>query len=217
MNTRLFPLFLSLIAGLFALSSCAKKDPSVDANGVSTKPFVNPHKPGTYEHFTAEPSYPKTYSIYKNSELYAQTNASNSHIVLDTAKQRGKLMNGEQVVMDYPISSGRRSHPTPKGRFAILEKIVDKSSNRYGRIYNAEGGLVNSDGDAFTDTIPEGGKFVGAPMRYWMRLTWDGVGHHIGPIPSSRSAVSHGCIRGLSKAMPEVYSKVRVGTLVIVE
>lgn len=217
MNTRLFPLFLSLIAGLFALSSCAKKEPTVDANGVSTKPFVNPHKPGTYEHFTAEPSYRKSYNIYKNSELYTQTHSGNSHLVIDSSKQRGMLMNGEQVVMDYPISTGRSSHPTPKGRFAILEKIVDKSSNRYGRIYDAEGGLVNSDGDAFTDTIPEGGKFVGAKMKYWMRLTWDGVGHHIGPIPSSRGAVSHGCIRGYYKAVPEVYAKVKVGTLVIVQ
>ena len=217
MNTRLFPLFLSLIAGLFALSSCAKKEPTVDANGVSTKPFVNPHKPGTYEHFTAEPSYRKSYNIYKNSELYAQTHSGNSHLVIDSSKQRGMLMNGEQVVMDYPISSGRSSHPTPKGRFSILEKIVDKSSNRYGRIYDAEGGLVNSDADAFTDTIPEGGKFVGAKMKYWMRLTWDGVGHHIGPIPSSRGAVSHGCIRGYYKAVPEVYAKVKVGTLVIVQ
>jgi lipoprotein-anchoring transpeptidase ErfK/SrfK len=217
MTTRLTSLLLPVLAGLFLLNSCAKNENTVDANGVSTKPFVNPHPPGTYEHFMAEPSYPKTYNIYKNSELYAQTNAGNSQLILDTSKQRAKLLNGDQVVMDYPISSGRRSHPTPKGRFAILEKIVDKSSNRYGRIYDADGKVVNSDGDAFTDTIPEGGKFVGAPMKYWMRLTWDGVGHHIGPIPSSRGAVSHGCIRGYYKAMPEIYAKVKVGTVVTVQ
>ena len=217
MTSRLLFLFAPVLALLFALTSCSKNDNSVDANGVSKKPFVNPHKPGTYEHFTAEPSYPKSYSIYKNSELYSQTHSDNSQIILDTSKQRAMLMNGDQVVMDYPISSGRSSHPTPKGRFVILEKIVDKSSNRYGRIYDAEGNVVNSDGDAFTDTIPEGGKFVGAPMRYWMRLTWDGVGHHIGPIPSSRRAVSHGCIRGYHKAMPDVFAKVKIGTSVTIQ
>lgn len=216
MNARL-TLLLTLLAGLLALSSCAKNEATTDANGVSTKPFKNPHEPGTYEHFTAEPTYPKTFSIYRNSELYAQTHAGNSQLVLDTGKQRAMLMNGDKVVMDYPISSGRRSHPTPKGRFVILEKIVDKSSNRYGKIYDVDGNLVSSDGDAFTDTIPEGGKFVGAHMKYWMRLTWDGVGHHIGPIPSSRYAVSHGCIRGYYKAMPEVYAKVKVGTPVVVQ
>jgi lipoprotein-anchoring transpeptidase ErfK/SrfK len=54
-------------------------------------------------------------------------------------------------------------------------------------------------------------------MKYWMRLTWDGVGHHIGPIPSSRRPVSHGCIRGYHKAMPEIYAKVKVGTPVTVQ
>lgn len=217
MNSRILPLLAIVFALLFSLNSCSNDSQTTDANGVSTKPFVNPHKPGTYEYFTAEPSYPKTFSIYKNQEWYAQTNAGNSQIVLDTSKQRAKLMNGEQVVLDYPISSGRRSHPTPKGRFVILEKIVDKSSNRYGKIYDAAGELVTSDADAFTDTIPEGGKFVGAPMKYWMRITWDGVGHHIGPIPSSHNPVSHGCIRGYYKAMPEIFAKVKVGTPVIVQ
>ena len=214
MNARLFPLLASVFAVLFALNSCANR---VDEQGAKTKPFVNPHPPGTYEHFTAEPSYPKTYAIYKNQELYSQVDASNSQIVLDTSKQRGKLMLGDQVVMDYPISSGRSSHPTPKGRFVVLEKIVDKKSNRYGKIYDAAGEVVNSDADATTDTIPEGGKFEGAFMKYWMRLTWDGVGHHIGPIPSSRRPVSHGCIRGYHKAMPEIYAKVKVGTPVTVQ
>jgi hypothetical protein len=65
--------------------------------------------------------------------------------------------------------------------------------------------------------VPEGGKFVGAPMRYWMRLTWDGVGHHIGPLPRSRRAASHACIRGPSAIMPIIYGKVKIGTPVTVE
>jgi lipoprotein-anchoring transpeptidase ErfK/SrfK len=217
MNIRIFSQITLTVACALALSSCGDQKNTQGVNGTDGKPFVNPHKPGTYEHFTAEPSYPKTFSIYKNQELYSQVGPANSTLVLDTAKQRGKLMLGDQVVMDYPISSGRSSHPTPKGRFVVLEKIVDKRSNRYGRIYNAEGDVVNSDADATTDEIPEGGKFQGAQMKYWMRFTWDGVGHHIGPIPSSRRPVSHGCIRGYYKAMPEVFSKVKVGTPVTIQ
>ena len=71
------------------------------------------------------------------------------------------------------------------------------------------------DADAFNDPIPEGGKFVGASMRYWMRLTWDGVGHHIGPV--KRYPASHACIRGPSKVMPLVYSKMKVGSTVVVQ
>lgn len=214
MTHRLFPLLASVFALVLALNSCANR---ADAPSDRTKPFVNPHPPGTYAHFTADPSYPKTFSIYKNHELYSLAEAGVSQIVLDTTIQRGKLMVGDQVVMDYPISSGRSSHPTPKGRFVVLEKIVDKKSNRYGRMYDAAGEVVNTDADITTDVIPEGGKFEGAFMKYWMRLTWDGVGHHIGPIPSSRRAVSHGCIRGYHRAMPEIYAKVAVGTPVTIQ
>ena len=176
---------------------------------------MNPFPAGTYENFTAEPSYPKTYNIYKSQELYAKTDASNSSLILDLKTQRGKLFNGDTVVLDYPISSGRSSHPTPKGKYAILEKIIDKKSSKYGKVYDASGDVVESDGDSTKHTIPEGGKFVGAPMKYWMRLTWDGVGHHIGTVP--RYPASHGCIRGYSKAVPDVYAKVRLGTHVTVQ
>jgi hypothetical protein len=75
--------------------------------------------------------------------------------------------------------------------------------------------LVHGDADITLDAVPEGGRFVGAPMRYWMRLTYDGVGHHIGPV--KRYPASHACIRGPSQVMPIVYSKIKEGTRVIVE
>lgn len=196
----------------FLLANCANQTkPEVTKDG---KP-VNPHTPGTYEHFTAETTYPKTYSVWKNDELLTKTDPSNSWIRISLAKQRGFLMNGEDVVIDYPICSGTKSRPTPPGTYYILEKIVDKSSNKYGRILDAEGKVVNSDADATKDPIPEGGKFVGAPMRYWMRMTNDGVGHHIGPI--RRYPASHACVRGPSAIMPTVYSKMKVGSKIQVD
>lgn len=194
------------------MANCASQAP-VTTGG--TQPPANPYPPGTYEHFKAEPTYPKTHSVWKNDELLSRTDASNSHLKIDLKTQRGFLMNGSEVVIDYPICSGRKSHPTPPGTFYILEKIVDKSSNRYGRIYDAEGNLVNGDADFLKDTIPAGGKFVGAPMPYWMRLTNDGIGHHIGPV--KRYPASHACIRGPRGTMPVVYSKVKPGTRVLVE
>ncbi|MFN6095626.1 MAG: L,D-transpeptidase [Verrucomicrobiota bacterium] len=189
------------------LASCANQ--KTIGPVTSSKP-VNPHPPGTYEHFKAEPSYPKTHNVWKNDELLAQTHEGNSHIKINLATQRGMLMNNGELVMDYPICSGVKSRPTPTGTFYILEKIVDKSSNRYGKIYDASGSVINSDADAINDTIPEGGRFVGAPMKYWMRLTNDGVGHHIGPV--KRYPASHACIRGPRAVMPIVYSKVKLGT-----
>jgi hypothetical protein len=199
-------------AALLLLANCAnQKQATLDPNG---KP-VNPHPPGIYEHFKAEATYPKTHSVWKNEELLSRTNASNSHIRIDLRTQRGFLMNGEEVVIDYPICSGVKSRPTPTGTFYILEKIVDKSSNRYGKILDVDGKVVNGDADALNDPVPEGGRFVGAPMRYWMRLTHDGVGHHIGPV--RRYPASHACVRGPSATIPIVYSKVKPGTKVVIE
>jgi len=209
-------LLFSLVSACLTLllASCANQRPSETTAGGQPK-FVNPYPPGTYEHFKADPSYPKTYNVWKNNELLSLTNPDNSRIVLLLATQRGLLINGDEVVMDYPICSGTKSHPTPTGRYQVLEKVVDKSSNKYGRIYDADGNLVNGDADFTKDPIPEGGKFVGAPMRYWMRMTWDGVGHHVGPV--RRYPASHACVRGPSGTMPTVYSKVKLGTPILVE
>jgi hypothetical protein len=215
---RIFTQIIAACAALF-LASCANQKPTTEVtkNGEPEEKakFVNPHPEGTYDHFKAEPNYPKTSSVWKNEELLSQTNPSNSHIVVSLEKQRAFLMNNEEVAMDYPICSGTKSRPTPTGTFHVLEKIVDKRSNRYGKILDSSGDVVNSDADSMKDSVPAGGKFQGAAMRYWMRLTNDGVGHHIGPV--KRYPASHACIRGPSAIMPLVYSKMKVGSQIRVE
>ena len=209
--------FITLCAGLLSaalLSSCGTHKAGKPTVGRDGK-FKNPYQAGTYEHFTAEPSYPKTYNVWKNEELLSKTGPDNTHIIISVSKQRGLLMNGDQIVMDYPICSGRPGHETPMGKFQVLEKSVEKRSNRYGRLYDATGECISTDPDMTKDTIPEGGRFEGAEMRYWMRITWDGIGHHIGPV--KRYPASHSCIRGPSAVMPLVFSKVKVGTPITVE
>ncbi len=213
MTLSRFFLQMSAAVAALLLANCANRKDDVKP-GTEAK-FKNPYPEGTYENFKAEPKYPKTYNVWKNEEVFSRTDASNSHIVIDLTTQRGMLMNGEDVALDYPICSGTASRPTPPGNYKILEKVVDKKSNRYGKIYDAAGDVVNGDADAMKDPIPEGGRFEGAGMRYWMRLTWDGVGHHIGPV--KRYPASHACIRGPSGTMPSVYAKVALGTPVEVK
>ncbi|KAB2641398.1 MAG: L,D-transpeptidase [Verrucomicrobia bacterium] len=209
--SRLLPqLALPLLALL--LTQCAAKKPPIPRSGGAS---ANPYPAGTYLHFTAEPAYPKTYRVWSNLPVLARTNPSNSHIRIDLAKQRGLLMNGKVVAMDYPICSGREGHETPPGEYTILEKLVEKQSNLYGRIYDAEDNCVFPDADIARDSVPEGGRFEGAPMRYWMRLTNDGVGHHIAPV--RRYPASHSCIRGQAGPILIVYDKVKLGTKVSVQ
>jgi hypothetical protein len=200
-------------AAALLLANCAHQKPAAQttANGQA----VNPYPPGTYEYFKAERSYPKTYNVWKNDALLARTGPQNSHIRIDLATQRGLLMNGNEVVLDYPICSGIESRPTPTGTFYILEKVIDKKSNRYGRYYDAAGTMVNGNADNVLDPLPVGGRFEGAEMHYWMRLTYDGVGHHIGPV--RRYPASHACVRGPSQTIPIVYEKVKEGTRVDIE
>lgn len=181
---------------------------------ISCAPDPATQRLNSYIAFTESPDYPKTSMHWRDPLLLEETTADNSSLVLDLGKQRGFLMNGERVAIDYPICSGRRSHPTPKGSFTILEMKEAKASNRYGRIYDAEGKLVNGDADIRTDAVPEGGRFVGASMPYWMRLSNDGIGHHVGP--TKRYPASHGCIRGPANVVPMVFQRMQRGNQVVV-
>jgi hypothetical protein len=167
---------LSVLASVLALflASCANKSVTlgpdgkpVDSQGKPTNPFP----PGTYDHFKAEPDYPKTMKVWKNEELLSKTNDSNSRIIISLPTQRGFLMNGDEVVIDYPVSSGVPSRPTPPGNYKILEKIVDKSSNSYGRVYDAAGEQVrNPEGRAGRRQVRRrADELLDAPDLGWRR------------------------------------------------
>ncbi|BDS07931.1 hypothetical protein NT6N_29710 [Oceaniferula spumae] len=204
---------LLFLAIALLITSCGA--PPEPPPPVEPPKFQNPYPVGTYAHFKAEPNYPKTSRSYRNEEVLARTNPDNSRIVVSLAMQRAFLMNGDEVALDYPVSTGTSTYPTPPGEYKIREMIVDKRSNQYGKIYDAEGNVINSDASMPGDEVPEGGKFVGASMPYWMRLTWSGIGMHVGHVP--RYPASHACIRGQSHIVPIVYSKVKILTPVTLE
>ncbi|MEJ6580143.1 MAG: L,D-transpeptidase [Akkermansiaceae bacterium] len=195
------------------LSSCSSPKkaptPNPDQKEIKTAQKVNPYAAGSYEHFKFK-SYPYTTRTWKDRGLLAQASPSNTSVTIDLSMQRGFLMVGDQVAMDYRVSSGSSSHKTPSGSYKIVEKIKDKRSNLYGKVLNSSGGVVKSNADSRKDEVPEGGKFLGTSMAYWMRLTNTGIGMHRGDV-NSRYA-SHGCIRSHYTAVPIVFSKTRIGT-----
>jgi lipoprotein-anchoring transpeptidase ErfK/SrfK len=97
-----------------------------------------------------------------------------------------------------------------------MEKVAGKRSNLYGRIYDANRSVVNSDADTRRHSVPRGGKFVGASMPYWMRLTSYGVGMHVGPIPNPGSPASHGCIRMPREMARVLFQNTPTGTRVTI-
>ena len=133
---------------------------------------------------------------------------------INIEEQAAYFYKGGTLVAVSMISSGREGHNTPHGRFRIQQKEIDHKSTLYGEIYDADGNCVNKDADMTKDRIPPGGRFDGAPMPYFMRVT-AGVGMHTGFLPGYPA--SHGCIRMPDHMARHFFNNVSVGTPVTIE
>ena len=133
-------------------------------------------------------------------------------VEIDLQEQMAYLLQNGRPVLASPISSGRYGHLTKTGSFTVLEKERSHYSSMYGKIVDARGNTVVADADADMK-VPSGGRFIPAPMHYFMRFH-EADGMHAGYLPGYPA--SHGCVR-----MPEQYTiaffnAVQVGTPVTV-
>lgn len=176
------------IAGLLLSSCVTKKEPPSE-----------PEKPSTPE---------------KPKELYQWNGKGRTatHVKININEQKAHVFSGKEEIGWATVATGIFKYPTPVGDFKVMEKVVDKKSNLFGKTYTSGGKLVNSDAKMGRDPIPEGGRFEGARMPYYMRLTGDGVGMHAGPIPKPGYRASHGCIRMPRSFAPLIFASVSVGT-----
>ena len=150
-----------------------------------------------------------------NQAVYDGLTSGEARVVISLSKQRAYLLAGDQVAIDSPISSGKRAGMTPTGTFNISEKDKDHRSNIYGDFKDRNGRTVRGGVSVRIDSAPSGTRFVGAPMLWFMRLTSDGVGMHVGILPGYPA--SHGCIRMPPQAAEMFFNKVKLGTQVRVE
>ena len=153
--------------------------------------------------------------IATNQSILARVTPDNAHVIVSLTKQRAYLMTGEEIAIDSPISSGKRGHTTPNGSFTVMEKDKDHHSSLYGDYKDSSGRTVRGGISAHIDSAPSGTHFVGASMKWFMRLTGEGVGMHVGILPGYPA--SHGCIRMPEPAAAQFYSHVKVGTPVRVD
>jgi lipoprotein-anchoring transpeptidase ErfK/SrfK len=145
-----------------------------------------------------------------NREVYDRMDASNMTILVSLSRQRLYASIGQEVAIDSPISSGKAARRTPSGSFTVLEKDANHHSSVYGNFVDSKGRVVRGGVSALIDAAPSGTHFEGAPMRWAMRLTWEGVWMHVGILPGY--AASHGCVRLPAEVAEALYSKVKVGT-----
>ena len=190
------------------------------------RPLVRPTPPPAQMRPAARPNPPpaaqplrKASDLIRKQEplkidqfVLKQLTTENVHIVVSIPKQRAYLMAGEQIAADGPISSGKRGHSSPTGHMHVLEKDPNHHSSLYGDFVDNSGRIVRAGISARIDSAPSGTHFAGAAMKWFLRLTEDGVGMHIGILPGYPA--SHGCIRQSSEGAKLFYDRAKVGTIV---
>ena len=151
-----------------------------------------------------------TWAILTNLIIFGARSfaATATHVEIDLEEQRAYLLQGRRVLLTSPISSGRYGHLTQTGFFHVIEKEQTHFSSLYGKIVDRRGNTIVADADADMK-VPPGGKFIAAPMSYFIRFH-EADGMHAGYLPGYPA--SHGCVR-----MPEQYAiaffnNVQVGT-----
>ncbi len=146
-----------------------------------------------------------------NMDAAGQITPDNSYVVISLAKQRAWVMFGPEIVyIDTPVSTGKRVGMTPSGSFTVLQKDKEHRSSVYGDFVDGRGRVVRRGVSLKVDSAPAGTSYSGAPMKFFCRLTGDGVGFHVGKLPGYPA--SHGCVRLPEEIAPLIYAKVKLGT-----
>jgi len=146
------------------------------------------------------------------ASLRAQDGRGSTSVEIDLQDQTAYLIENGEVVIATPISSGRYGHLTQTGSFQIIAKERNHYSNLYGKIVDSRGKTVIADADADMP-VSRGGRFMPAPMRYFMRYN-GAEGMHAGHLPGHPA--SHGCVRLPESNAIEFFEAVQVGTPVTV-
>lgn len=206
---------LSILSTCWLLPALALVDVRAQVPRSGFRPYTRPQVVAA-----ARPMKPASELIKRqdpinvSARLLDKITPDNSRVRVSLSKQRAYLLLGDELVIDSPISSGKRARITPSGNFHVLEKDKDHHSSVYGDFVDTSGRTVRKGVSSKIDSAPSGTHFVGAAMTWFMRLTDDGVGMHVGFLPGYPA--SHGCVRMPSAAAEMFYNHVKVGTPVVV-
>ena len=145
--------------------------------------------------------------VFTALSLFGQTS-----VEIDLEEQTAYLLENGRAVLATPIASGRHGHLTPTGSFRILEKEQRHYSSMYGKIVDGYGNSIVADADVDME-VPPGGRFIPAPMYYFIRFS-GANGMHAGYLPGYPA--SHGCVRLPKENAIAFFNAVKVGDQVTV-
>lgn len=155
--------------------------------------------------------YPRIFAIlliFAARAVFATEPKAGVSIEVDLTQQKAFLFLDGKPVYESRICSGRPGHVTPTGNFTVLEKDQNHFSTLYGNMLDASGKVIDWNADADMP-VPKGGKFVPAPMEYFLRF--DGAnGFHVGIIKDFPA--SHGCVRLPKGKAILFYNTASIGT-----
>lgn len=208
-------LLLPLLLAALLPSACKMTDEDYYRMGDEWDEAVKDKKVGyTYEDFVSSPGY-RTSRDYWRGAAIERTDPADSHVEILLKEQRGRLFINGEIAMDFPVCTGRiGGSETPKGSFRITEKKEEHRSSRYGCFVDAEDNLVKANVTS-SQKPPAGAFFKGSKMDYWMRFN-GAIGIHVGNI-IEREGESHGCVRLPVEPAEILFSKLDIGSRVIVK
>jgi lipoprotein-anchoring transpeptidase ErfK/SrfK len=180
-----------------SLSICVAQEPVPTKDSQSSQKVQKPNAPAV---------------IF--APVLEKATGENLSVVIMLGKQRAYLKVDNEIAIDSPVSTGKRVGMTPPGNYIVVQKNKDHRSNLYGSFIDAEGRTVRSGVSARRDVAPSGASFVGAPMKWFMRLGKDpmdysAMGMHAGDLPGYPA--SHGCIRLPAQIARKIFLKAPVG------
>ena len=159
------------------------------------------------------PKGPKAAEFKVRKIHYWLAKADETKVKISLWDQKAWLLNGDgKTILETDVSTGVPGKETPEGIFPVLERIEEKRSNRYGKFVNKETReVVVEKAWEHQGAVPEGSEYEGIAMPYWMRLTWYGIGVHVGEF-NKRARASFGCVRVVDEAQEKIYRKTMLGT-----
>ena len=118
--------------------------------------------------------------------------AAHHRVIVSLPDRRLALVENGKVKRVYVVAVGKRSTPSPTGRFTIMNRVTNP-------MYSHDGQVV----------APGAGNPVGTR---WMGLSAKGYGIHGTNAPRSiGKAASHGCIRMRKEDLEELFDTVETG------